>query len=87
MLIVKQILLALFAAAILLGCNAEDSNLNDGYQVGDLTREAIRLQDKWCNQKDPIAKIVLTRALRESGITIEGADLCTVDIVELLSGD
>lgn len=80
------VLAAMLLAVSLTSCKDQASNLNDGYQFGDLTREAIRLQDKYCKGKDIIARIALVRMSKELGIEVDGENICDIDIVKLLEG-
>lgn len=77
----KQIVGSLFIAAGLIGCNVGEGNLKDGYQFGDLTREAVRLQDEWCTNGDPVAKLLLLKIVKE----LNADDICEIDIIERLT--
>lgn len=50
------------------------------YRLGDGTRAAIDLQHRYCNEGDPVSRVLLLRALRDSGITDENP--CEVDILD-----
>lgn len=63
-----------------------DSPLADGYQFGDLTREAVKLQADFCIKGDPIARFLLLRLLDSTKFQIEGQGLCEIDIIATLAG-
>lgn len=64
---------------LLAGCST--GYMSDGYQFGDVTREALRLQLKYCHTGDLVAKAVLNRIAGETDMPI-----CEIDFIELLEG-
>lgn len=77
--------LALLALVIMTGCmQTKPMPLDDGYQVGDVMRTAIALQDEFCNSGDPVAEALLLMALDEVRPVTGDENLCEIDVVEFV---
>jgi hypothetical protein len=61
--------------------------LADGYQIGDLAREALLLQDDVCRRSDPVSRVLLLRLLGDAGLEHDGQNICEIDIIRLLLDD
>ena len=55
-----------------------------GYEVGDATRKALELQDKYCTTGDPVAKAALLVLVRSYVRGYPPSGLCDIDLVELI---
>lgn len=68
----------------LTACVPADSTLKDGYQFGDVTGEALRLQTKYCETKDELSKILLLKITAAAAVTLHVGDICSTNLLSLL---
>lgn len=76
---IKLMILSILMALSMFGCKNLES-LDDGYQVGDLTKEAIKLQNDYCQNGDITARFLLRAMLDQAGVLPGEVDLCQVDL-------
>lgn len=70
---------------LLAGCMQEKpAHLEDGYQMGDLTRTAIELQNQYCNNEDIVSQALLFMLLDEIKPMTGDENLCEFDIIEFV---
>lgn len=80
--------IVVIAAMLIGGCStmSDPGNaLSDGYQVGDLTREALRIQARFCVTGDPLERLILLEVFEKVGIDVDSKSVCEIDIIEELS--
>jgi hypothetical protein len=74
---------ALAGAALLAGCAAITSPLDEDYQLGDLTASALSLQAQYCATADPRERAIRLAVLRSAGVPIPPSGACA-DILALV---